>query len=222
MGYVFSFLFLIIVLSFIWKFIDNIFEIYRGQSNYPRNVYVLEYYIADYVKEFWGRAFDFTGKTKRKEFWLTFLLAFILYFLIFALPIGVYVFSKILYSSDPIETVNSLSRNISFLSWFIAIVNIIPGLSIQVRRLNDIGKEPGWVLLSFIPFISFLLIFWYSKPSLRKGSNFLYEKSSNLMECTSTDFAYVEKALLKLRTMVEKKLISEEEYKQLRKKTIGL
>ena len=42
------------------------------------------------------------------------------------------------------------------------------------------------------------------------------------MECTSTDFEYVEKALLKLRTMVEKRLISEEEYEELRKKTLGL
>ena len=223
MGYVFSFLFLIIVLSFIWKFIDNIFEIYRGQSNYPRNVYVLEYYIADYVKEFWGRAFDFTGKTKRKEFWLTFLLAFILYFLIFALPIGVYVFSKILYSSDPIETVNSLSRNISFLSWFIAIVNIIPGLSIQVRRLNDIGREPGWVLLSFIPLISLILLFWYAEPS--QNSKLTANKkrdSNNTQKNDFDDFSKVEEKLVKLKSMLERGLISAEEYEELRKKTLGL
>ena len=222
MGYVFSFLFLIIVLSFIWKFIDNIFEIYKDQSNYPRNVYLLEYYIADYVKEFWGRAFDFKGKTKRKEFWLTFLLAFILYFLIFSLSIGVYVFSKIYYSSDPIETVNSLSRNISYLSWFIAIVNIIPGLSIQVRRLNDIGKEPEWVLLSFVPFISFLLIFWYSKPSFKKKSTLVKEQGNISGGSTLNDLDYVEEGLLKLESMLGKGVISEEEYEELRKKTLGL
>ena len=42
------------------------------------------------------------------------------------------------------------------------------------------------------------------------------------MESTSTDFEHVEKTLLKLRTMVEKRLISEEEYEELRKKTLGL
>ena len=200
------FIFLILMAILLWKFIDNLFEMYKDEKKYTREEYQLEFYIIDYVKEFWVRAFDFTGKTKRKDFWLTISQAFVLYILIIGLPIGFYIFSEIYNSTNSVETVNTLSKNISYISWLVAIINLIPSLSIQVRRLNDIGKEPGWVLLSFIPFISFLL----------------YKKSSNLMECTSTDFEYVEKALLKLRTMVEKRLISEEEYKQLRKKTIGL
>ena len=216
------FIFLILMAILLWKFIDNLFEMDKDEKKYTREEYQLEFYIIDYVKEFWVRAFDFTGKTKRKDFWLTISQAFVLYILIIGLPIGFYIFSEIYNSTNSVETVNTLSKNISYISWLVAIINLIPSLSIQVRRLNDIGKEPGWVLLSFIPFISFLLIFWYSKPSLRKGSNFLYKKSSNLMECTSTDFEYVEKALLKLRTMVEKRLISEEEYEELRKKTLGL
>ena len=216
------FIFLILMVILLWRFIDNLFEMDKYKEKYTREEYQLEFYIIDYVKEFWLRAFDFTGKTKRKEFWLTISQAFVFYLLIIGFPIGFYIFSEVYNSTNSVETVNALSKNISYIFWLVAIVNLIPSLSIQVRRLNDIGKEPGWVLLSFIPFISFLLIFWYAKPSFRKGSNFLYKKSSNLMESTSTDFEYVEKTLLKLRTMVEKRLISEEEYEELRKKTLGL
>ena len=211
-----------IIAAIFWKFVDNLFEINRDQEKYPRKDHQIEFYIIDCVKEFWGRAFDFTGKTKRKDFWLTLLIAIILYFLIIGLPIGFYVFSEIYYSSDPVTTANSLSKNISYLSWFGAIANLIPSLSIQVRRLNDIGKEPGWVLLSFVPFISFLLIFWYAKPSFRKESTLVNEQSNLSRESNSNDLDYIEERLSKLKSMVKKGVISDEEYEELRKKTLGL
>ena len=62
------FIFLILMAILLWKFIDNLFEMDKDEKKYPREEYQLEFYIIDYVKEFWVRAFDFTGKTKRKEF----------------------------------------------------------------------------------------------------------------------------------------------------------
>lgn len=194
----------------------------KDLEKFPREEYQLQFYIIDFFREFWVRAFDFTGKTRRKEFWLTFLKALILYFLIFALPIGFYVFAEINNSQDLVATSYSLSRNISYLSWFIAIVNLIPSLSIQVRRLNDIGKDPAWLLLSFVPFISFLLIFWYSKPSLRKNSSLVKESSNNSRESTLNNIDYMEERLEKIKNMFERGVISKEEYQELRKKTLGL
>ena len=217
------YVFLLIVLAiFLWKFIDSLFEMNKDLEKFPREEYQLEFYIIDFFREFWVRAFDFTGKTRRKEFWLTILTAFILYFLIFGLPISFYVFAEINNSQDVVATSSSLSKNISYLSWLIAIVNLIPSLSIQVRRLNDIGKDPGWVLLSFVPLISFLLIFWYSKPSFRKQSTLGEEQSTSLRESFLNDLDNVEERLLKLKSMVDKGLISNKEYEELRKKTLGL
>ena len=137
-------------------------------------------------------------------------------------PIGFYVFSEIYNSSNPAETANSLSRTISYISWFGLIINLIPSLSIQVRRLNDLGKDPGWVLLSFIPFISFILIFWYARPSFRKESNLVNEESNIWRKGRLIKNDYLEERLLKLRTIFEKGLISDEEYEELRRKTLGL
>jgi len=222
----FALLFIFIIL--IWKFIDNLFELNKKLEKYPKkeyqlkSEYQLESYVIKYVKEFWGRAFDFKGKTRRKDFWLTLLQGFILSIFIIGLPMFFYISTEIYNSVDPVVTANSLSRNISYIAWLIAIINLIPSLSIQIRRLNDIGKEPAWVLLSFVPFISFLLIFWYAKPSLKKGSNLVNEENTISRESTLSDLDYAEESLLKLRGMLEKGIISDEEFKELRKRTLGL
>ena len=215
-------LFTLLFIILIWKFIDNLFEMNRESKKYPKEEYQLEYFVIKYVREFWGRAFDFTGKTKRKDFWLTLLKGFLLSFFIIGILVFFYVINAIENPTDPIATATSLSRNISYLSWFLAIINLIPSLSIQVRRLNDIGKEPAWVLLSFVPFISFLLIFWYAKPSFSKGTNLLNEKINISGGSILSDLDFIEERLSKLKSMVKKGVISDEEYEELRKKTLGL
>ena len=40
-----------------------------------------------------------------------------------------------------------------------AMITIIPGLSLTVRRLHDIGKSGWWLFLSFIPVIGVIVIF---------------------------------------------------------------
>ena len=212
-----------LVISIIgWPFFDTLFEANKNPKKYPRKKYRIEYYVIDSVKEFLGRAFDFKGKTRRRDFWLTLLVMFILNFLFVGLPVGLYVFYEINSSSYQVASLISLSKDISYLSWIIAIVNLIPSLSIQVRRLNDIGKDRGWVLLSFVPLISFLLLFWYSKPTFRKQSTLAKEESTSLGESFLNDLDNVEERLAKIKNMFERGVISNEEYQELRKKTLGL
>ena len=135
-----------------------------------------------------------------------------------------YVYASINNLSLDANEIKSLTRNISFISWFGAIINFIPSISLQIRRLNDIGKDPSWVLLSFVPFISLILLFWYSKPSCRKritsdkkDSHLDSDKKKGL-----NDLDYAEVRLEKLKSMVNKGLISNKEYEELRKKTLGL
>ena len=107
--------------------------------------------------EFWEKAFDFKSKTNRKVFWLTVLQVSCIY-------VGAVL---LFYSSDSGESIESIVQ----FSWLFAIFSFIPNLSIQIRRLNDIGKEPVWVLLSLIPFVSLILIFWYVKPAQKSQLN---------------------------------------------------
>tara|TARA_B100001093_G_scaffold406879_1_gene395431 strand:+ start:481 stop:1128 length:648 start_codon:yes stop_codon:yes gene_type:complete len=177
-----------------------------------------------FFNEYWLRSSDFTGKTKRKDFWFALLQTFIIYSLFIGLPVGFYTFFEIYNSFDKVDSLNSLSENITLISWFGAIINFIPQLSLQIRRLNDIGKEKAWILLSFIPFISLILLFWYSKPSYKKRIE-SDKKDSNLDSSEKTglnNLEYAEERLEKLKSIFDKGLISNKEYEELRKKTLGL
>ena len=174
-----------------------------------------------FLKEFWGRSFDFMGKTNRRRFWLTVLQVSIFYFFLIGIPIFIYVYASINNSSLDVD---EIERNISFISWFGAIINFIPGISLQIRRLNDIGKEPSWVLLSLVPFISLILLFWYSKPSLKKRiASDRKDSDLDINEKTGlNNLDYAEERLEKLKSMADKGLISNKEYEELKKKTLGL
>ena len=72
-----------------------------------------------FFKEFWGRSFDFMGKTNRRRFWLTVLQVSIVYFFLIGIPIFIYVYASINNSSFGADEIESLTRNISFISCII-------------------------------------------------------------------------------------------------------
>ena len=154
--------------------------------------------LGDGFFEFWRKSFNFTGKTKRRDFWIT------------VLQLGFFCVSVLflaLFFSD-IEGFIAFS---SWFGWIFVISTFIPNLAIQVRRLNDIGKEPVWVLLSFVPFLSLILIFWYAKPSLEKEVDKQLDKNlSNADE------------LKKYADLRDQGIITEEEFQAKKKKLLDL
>ena len=160
--------------------------------------------------EFWEKSFDFKSKTNRKVFWLTVLQVSCIY------VGGVLLF----YFSESGESIDSIVQ----FSWLYAIFSFIPNLSIQIRRLNDIGKEPVWVLLSLIPFVSLILIFWYVKPAQKSQLNVNKKrKDFNINNAIGlNDLTKAEEKLAKLKSMLDRGVISNEEYRELRKKTLGI
>ena len=152
-----------------------------------------------YLKEFWFRSFDFKGRTNRKYFWLG---LFIWVFFSFLFSIFGYFLYMEFNNSALIFGVNT----------FYSIVSIIPTLSIQVRRLNDIGKDPRNILLTLIPiFGSLILFFWFTYPSKS------CEKVGSGNELTD-----LENKLEELKSLLDREIISDDEYKSMRKKTLGL
>jgi uncharacterized membrane protein YhaH (DUF805 family) len=43
-----------------------------------------------------------------------------------------------------------------------SLINIIPALSVTVRRLHDIGKSGWWYLICFVPLIGGLILFVFT------------------------------------------------------------
>ena len=104
----------------------------------------------DYFKKYWVNAFDFKGKATRKEYWMTVLSIFV-FVLILGIIIGI-VF-PIRFEIDYFEGTYKITGNpvgiMIYYLWVLA--NVIPSISIVVRRLHDIGKSGWYYLILFIP-----------------------------------------------------------------------
>ena len=86
---------------------------------------------------------QFKGRSRRKEFWMFFLLQVIL--LIAAMVADGLIFGVSAESTGPVGLV-------------LAIALLIPGLAVGVRRLHDISKSGWWVLIALIPLIGLIIL----------------------------------------------------------------
>ena len=99
----------------------------------------------DACVSFFTRAFDFTGRTNRFDFWIV-----------------VLVFTAINTAIDLENTPNT------FQNVYLATI-IIPWLSLIARRLRDSGYKLRWLWNALIPFYILFQIwnifFWLTRPS---------------------------------------------------------
>lgn len=88
---------------------------------------------------------DFSGRARRKEFWM-FLLFYMIVFFLLGLTLA--IIEEILsLSGETALTITNIATGLY------AFAMIIPWLAVSVRRLHDIGKS-GWMfLIVFIPII---------------------------------------------------------------------
>jgi len=83
---------------------------------------------------------NFTGRARRKEYWM-----FVLFNMIFAIG-GIILLTLIAYALE--------SPFILFLVYIYLFAVMIPSIAVAVRRMHDVGKS-GWYVL--IPIYSFIL-----------------------------------------------------------------
>ena len=85
---------------------------------------------------------NFSGRARRKEYWLFNLFVIIFFFVLMFL--------------------SSLSQAMSSLMLLVGVVAVlaffIPSLAVTVRRLHDTDKSGWWYLISFIPFGNIVLL----------------------------------------------------------------
>lgn len=97
-------------------------------------------------KEMFTRFSDFKGRSTRSAYWYAILMNFIV-----SLALGILA---------------GLVDVLSILSTIYSVVLIIPGLSLTIRRLRDVGKNPWWILISFVPLVgAIILLVFLCKPS---------------------------------------------------------
>ncbi len=92
---------------------------------------------------------DFSGRARRKEYWMFYLFNMLFVFALYLLMILFMVIGGA-FDSDGI-TIASLI--FSFIMGAYGLFVFIPSLAVLVRRLHDQGKSGAWVFISFVPFI---------------------------------------------------------------------
>lgn len=80
---------------------------------------------------------DFTGRARRKEYWM-----FVLFYMIFY--VGCVIVDAVI--GKPL------------LSSLFALGLLVPSISIAARRLHDTGRTGWWQLIGFIPLIGWIVL----------------------------------------------------------------
>lgn len=92
--------------------------------------------------------FSFTGRVSRKEFWWFYLNAI-------SVCIGWAIFFTAVAAELELD-VNSFAALIPFVP---VVILFLPILSMEIKRLHDVGRSDWWVLASFVPVIGTIVLF---------------------------------------------------------------
>lgn len=96
----------------------------------------------------WQRAADFSGRSRRTEYWM-----FQLFNLLLGLALGlVGFFTGFLLSERDGFNVFAICLGIY------GIVSFVPALSVTVRRLHDIGRSGWWYFIGIVPLIGGIIL----------------------------------------------------------------
>ncbi len=109
------------------------------------------------------RIFDFTGRSRRKEFWFFMLLNVIVMIALFAVVLATGGMGAALADADPANPLAIYGALFSGAGVIIALywlAVIIPSISVSVRRLHDRDMSGWWylgfIVLSIIPIVGLL------------------------------------------------------------------
>lgn len=90
----------------------------------------------------------FSGRARRAEYW---------WWTLFATLIGAVA---MIIDARAFPTYQELGP----VSALVSLALLLPGLSVTVRRLHDLGRSGWWILIALVPFVGFLiLIYWMTK-----------------------------------------------------------
>jgi uncharacterized membrane protein YhaH (DUF805 family) len=98
----------------------------------------------------------FTGRARRKEYWM-----FVLFYTILSIVLGILLFT--------IEKRTGIS--LKWVTWVFGLFFFLPSLGVSIRRLHDTGRTGWWLFISIIPFIGAIIIFIFLILDSTPGDN---------------------------------------------------
>lgn len=101
---------------------------------------------------------DFTGRARRKEYWMFVLLTF-----------GIYIAASIL---DSIAGMSGAVGGVYGPIMVAAALGLlIPSIAVGVRRLHDTDRSGWWLLIAFVPIIGGIVLLVFMVLEGTRGSN---------------------------------------------------
>jgi uncharacterized membrane protein YhaH (DUF805 family) len=94
---------------------------------------------------------DFSGRSRRTEYWMFFLFNFI---------IGI-----------AMSVVDYVLGTAGILGLLFALAILIPSIAVGVRRLHDTDRSGWWLLIGFVPFIGAIVLIVFFVLDSSPGSN---------------------------------------------------
>jgi uncharacterized membrane protein YhaH (DUF805 family) len=114
------------------------------------------------VKSVYGRYVDFQGRSPRSEYWW-----FVLFYII------VVIVGSVITAAIPFF-------GIVLIVFYLG--SIIPMLAVSIRRLHDLDKSGWFILLSLIPIVSLLLLYWFCLKGTDGDNRFGPDPLGNVAE----------------------------------------
>ena len=109
--------------------------------------------MVEYFKLAISKYAEFTGRSRRSEYW---------YFVLGNIALSIIATMLGFVLGDTIGTM---------LSGLVSLALLIPGIAVGVRRLHDTGRSGWWLLIAIVPLIgAILLIVWFATDS-QPGAN---------------------------------------------------
>ena len=101
---------------------------------------------------------EFTGRSRRKEYWMFLLLS-----------IGIYAIASIL------ERIAGLNRMIAGtygpITALVALGLLVPTLAVSIRRLHDSDRSGWWLLLGLVPMVGEIIVLVFMALEGTRGAN---------------------------------------------------
>jgi uncharacterized membrane protein YhaH (DUF805 family) len=93
----------------------------------------------------------FSGRARRKEYWLFFLINFII-----AIVLGI---------------IEGMVGSPGIVGIIYSLAVLLPGIGVTVRRLHDTGRTGWWILIAFIPLIGAIVLLVFMVLDSQPGDN---------------------------------------------------
>jgi uncharacterized membrane protein YhaH (DUF805 family) len=104
----------------------------------------------------WKKFADFKGRSRRKEYW----------FFVLINVVAIVVLTGI----DLMLGTADAESGYGVLSGIFCLAILIPSLAVSIRRLHDTGRSGWWVLLSAVPIVG-LVVLYFALLDSQPGDN---------------------------------------------------